>query len=90
MTLADRCHHLADVYVEAAAARGRANATGGEGRAHRAEDEAWDRFLRASDQLAAAGHIKLANEIRLHAITAAHYASVDARRTALAAMKGAA
>lgn len=91
MTLADQCHHLADVYIQAAATRGRAVATGdGESRAHRAEGEAWDRFLRASDQLAATGLIKLANEIRLHAVTAAHSASVDAQRTALAATKGAA
>lgn len=90
MTLADQCRHLAEIYIQAAAARGRAVATGtAEGRAHRAEDEAWDRFLRATDQLAIT-HIKLANEIRLHAITAAHYAAVEAQRTALAAMKGAA
>jgi hypothetical protein len=90
--LARECHILSEMYTEAARSRGRAQAIDAraERKAHLIEDAAWERFLEATERLAASGQDRLARDIQRDALLAATYAARDALSEALAAMKGAA
>ena len=75
-----------DQYVRAAYTRGFTHISdpAGENAARRVEDEAWRNLLEAS------AIIKQPNDMMFHALHLATLACIDAQRTALAAMKGAA
>lgn len=90
--LTRECRILADAYIDAARNRGHAQAIDAraERKAHLIEDAAWERFLDATERLAASGQHRLARDIQRDALLAATYAARDALAEALAAMKGAA
>lgn len=90
--LTRECHYLADVYIDAARNRGHAQAVDAraERKSHLVEDAAWERFLAATERLAASGQDRLARDIQRDALLAAMYAARDALSESLDAMKGAA